>query len=473
MRLDIVGNGIAASLVRGVSLSLAIAGPLLSGCISSTNVPGECYYNAKARQNSQPACETFNLNVNTKEGNRLDIYFRIPYSRIHFEKDYDVFKASYAVSFILRDESGSIVRANDVDRTVVAKSYAETVSPLHDAFLKMLFAPPGAYLLDIIVLDNRSHLSSRLRERVEVRSFSKDDFDASDYLMFEDARSERHGISLTPLFPSGLSYVRDSIGMFQELYNVKRGDTVRVSLLYAMPSGGDTADTKLVSILPPYNLRMTYCMRPPDSVYYRSDSTFVSSVDGVLQVLQYFPKLAVGSTTVTRKVFDVRNGITDSSVSTAKFPVYRPSFPSLNGIEDEIAALSYIAWPHEVDSIRAGAALDVRLRRLLVFWEDHGGSIRRKEFYDRIQEANLLFSSCVEGWRTPMGISYIICGAPDYVECQGLLTEVWYYDIGNNRSFTIPFRESYSHGNERYFEIASYSVNSFIWSEFVNQWRRQ
>ena len=72
-----------------------------------------------------------------------------------------------------------------------------------------------------------------------------------------------------------------------------------------------------------------------------------------------------------------------------------------------------------------------------------------------------------------MGISYIVCGAPDYVECQGLSNEVWYYDIGSNRSFTIPFREIYPGSSERYFEIAPYSVNDFVWSEFVNRWRRQ
>jgi len=473
MRLDIIGNGMTAPLLRMVCVSIAAAGLMLGGCSSGVNTTGECYYTSKSMQHSLPACETFNLNVNTKEGNRFDIYFQIPYSRIHFEKDFDVFTASYTASFVLRDESGSVVRANDVDRTVVAQSYAETSSSLHDAFLKMFFVPPGDYLLEILVVDNRSHLSFRRRERIEVESFSKDDFGAGDYLLFEDSRSEQHGVSLTPLFPSRLSYVRDSIGMFQELYNLRRGDTVQLSLLYMMPSGRDTADTKFVSILPPYNLRMTSCMSPPDSLYYRYDSTFVSGVDGVLQIFQYFPKLAVGVTTVTRKVFHRRNGVADSSVSTGKFSVYRPSFPSLKGVDEEIAALSYIAWPQEVDSLRAGATLSDRLRRVQIFWGDHGGTVRRKEFYNRIEEANLLFSSCIEGWRTPMGISYIVCGAPDYVECQGLSNEVWYYDIGSNRSFTIPFREIYPGSSERYFEIAPYSVNDFVWSEFVNRWRRQ
>jgi GWxTD domain-containing protein len=473
MRLDVIGNRVIVRLRSVVSVLAAAVGLLLSGCSSSVNTVGECYYTAKSMQHSLPACETFNLNVTTKDGNRLDIYFQIPYLSIHFEKDFDLFKASYTASFILRDDNGSIVRANDVDRTVEAQSYTETVSSLHDAFLKMFYIPPGDYTLDIIVTDNRSRLVSRRRQRVEVESFSKDDFCAGDYLLFEYARPAQQGISLKPIFPSGLSYVRDSIGMFQELYNVRRGDTVRLSLSYAIAAAHDTAETKLVALMPPYNLRLSDCMRAPDSIYYRSDSVFVSSVDGVLQVFQNFPKLTVGVTTVTRKIFLYRNGSADSSVSTAKFPVYPSSFPRLNGIDEEIAAISCIALPQEVDSIRSAATPDNRLRRLLLFWEDHGGSFRRKEFYDRITLANDLFSSCTEGWKTPMGISYIICGPPDYVECRGLTTEVWYYDIGSSRSFAIPFRQSFEHDNERYFEIVPFSVNDFMWGDFVNQWRRQ
>ena len=473
MRLDVIGNGLSEPWRGTVFVLAAAVGLSFSGCSSTVNTVTECYYTAKSMQRSLPACETFNLNVYTKDGNRLDIYFQIPYSHIHFEKDFDLFKASYTASFVLRDDNGSIVRANDVDRTVVAESYAETVSSLRDAFLKMFYVPPGDYTLDIIVADNWSHTVSRRHQKVEVVNFSKEDFCAGDYLLFEYARPGQQGISLKPLFPSGLSYVKDSIGMFQELYNLRRGDTVRLSLLYSIPSAHDTANTRITSLAPPYDLRLANCMHAPDSVYYRSDSVFVSSVDGVLQVFQNFPKMTAGWTTATRKIFLSRNGSVDSSVSTAVFSVHPPSFPRLNGVDEEIAAISCIALPQEIDTIRAGATIGDRLKRVLRFWEDHGGSLRRKEFYNRVEEANELFSSCTAGWKTPMGISYIVCGPPDYVECRGLTSEVWYCDMGNSRSFAIPFRKSFEHENDLYFEIVPFSVNDFMWGDFVSRWRRQ
>ncbi|MGA9407449.1 MAG: hypothetical protein WBW71_09990, partial [Bacteroidota bacterium] len=373
MRYRFCGDGLNIRARKVILVVIAAAGLMLSGCSSSMEQGTQCYYTAKSMQRSLPACETFMLNVDTKDGNRLDIYVQIPYPRIHFEKDFDLFKASYTVSFVLRDQDGEVVRANDVDRTVVAQSYAETVSSLRDAFLKMFFVPPGSYTLDVVVLDNQSRLQSHRRQRVEVKSFSKESFCASDYLLFEYARPEQQAISLRPIFPSGLSYARDSIGMFQELYNVRRSDTVRLSLTYSIAGRRDSADTKLVSLMPPYNLKMEFCMRAPDSIYYRSDSVFVSPIDGVVQVFQYFPKLTEGVTTVTRKIFIYRNGTTDSSVSTAKYPVYTSSFPHLKGVDEEIAAISYIARPIEVDSIRVGITQSDRLNRLLRFWEDHGG----------------------------------------------------------------------------------------------------
>jgi len=472
MRLGFGGHGLNLLLRSIAALAVAGAAAFFVGCSSNVNIAGGCYYSTRAMQHSQPAGESFTLNVDTKEGNRLDIYFRIPYSRLHFEKDLDVLKSTYTVSFVLRDADGTIAHANDFDRTVIAKTYAESVSPLYDAFLKMFYLPPGDYTLDIAVEETWSHQVSRRREKVKVAVFPKDDFCASDYLLFEKATPGQGGISLKPVFPSGLSYVKDSMGMFQEIYNVHHGDTIRLSTLYSFVTTRDTPDTKHISLVPPYGVRFSECVGPPDSVYYRSDSLVVSPSDGVLQIFQSFPRMMRGATTLVRKVFLSRNGVVDSSVSAKRFSVFTPAFPRLNGEEEELAALSYIAWPPEIDSIRAGKTPDERSRRLLLFWEDHGGSARRREFYNRIAEANEIFSSCMEGWKTPMGISYIICGPPDFVDCQGGTNELWYYDLGNNRSFIIPLRRNYGNVNEPYYEIPPFSVSDFIWGDFVNRWRR-
>ena len=471
MRHSLSGDRVSAK-VRWWSVLLSVASFLLSGCSATQESVVPCYYLMKASQRSLPMNDLYVLNVDTKQGTRLDVYFQILYSHIHFEKDLDVFKGSYTVSYILRDENDQVVQTKDVDRTVAARSYGESMSSLHDGFLEMFYVPPGAYSLNVIVTDIRSGLKYRRRLKIPVRTFSKQEFCVSDYLLFERARSESGIISLSPIFPTQLSFASDTIGVFQELYNVRRGDTLRLILTSAAAIDKGHKELKSSSVFTPYLVSLPVCKRTADSVYSVSDSVLVATADGTLQILQLFPKPAEGVTTLQRTLILKRGGVADTSGTTARIPIYSPTFPHLKNLDEEVAAVSYIARPEEFDSLHVpGTAreLGVRLAR---FWEDHGGEIRRKEFLARAEEANELFSSCTEGWKTPMGIVYIVCGPPDYIDCQGRISEVWYYDLGGNRAFPIPFRQSYEVDYDRYFEIAPFTVNDFLWQQFVDKWKK-
>jgi GWxTD domain-containing protein len=457
---------------------------LFCGCAPSSEALIQCFYVAQSAQHALPACEVYTLSVKAKEGrrsptvddslgSRLDVYVQTQYSRLHFEKTNELFKGSYTVSFIVRDLNESVVRSKDVERSPVARSYGETVSSRSDAFLQTFFLSPGTYLLDIVIVDNGSGLRQRHRRNVEAKNFSNGNFCASDYLLFENAQSDQRGISLTPMFPSELSFARDSIGMFQEVYNLQRGDTVRLHLAYTCPRSEGFSDTRPPSQSTPYLPRPPQCIRPADSTYYSSDSVFIAGTNGSVQIFQYFPKPAMGVGSITRAVYRSRNGISDSSVNAMKTVIYPSTFPRYSGVDEEIAALATIARSDEVDSMQIGSSQFERRIRIREFWEKHGGAIRQKEFDDRIREANVLFSSCVEGWKTPMGITYIICGPPDYVECQGFGDEIWYYDLGGNRALSIPFRLNLENEFGKYYEIVPFSVNNYLWQHFIDRWRRQ
>lgn len=481
---------------RSLPVYILAAAALFSGCAPSSEALVQCFYVTQSAQHALPACEVYTLSVKAKEGrrlptvddstrrglstprgvddslnSRLDVYVQTQYSQLHFERNDELFKGSYTVSFIVRDLNESVVRSKDVERSLVARSYGETVSSRRDAFLQTFFLSPGTYLLDIIIVDNSSGLRQRHRQKVEAKNFSTENFCASDYLLFENAQSDQRGISLRPMFPSELSFARDSIGMFQEVYNLQRGDTVRLHLAYTCPRREELA--KPVSKSTPYLLRPSQCIRPADSTYYSSDSVFIAGTNGTVQIFQYFPKPAVGVSSITRTVYHSRNGISDSSVNTIKTSIYPSTFPRYSGVDEEIDALSAIARGNEVDSMRTGSLPIERRIRITMFWEKHGGAIRQKEFDDRVREANELFSSCAEGWKTPMGITYIICGPPDYVECQGFGNEIWYYDLGGNRALSVPFRLNLENEFGKYYEIVPFSVNDYLWQQLVDRWRRQ
>ncbi|MDQ7041856.1 MAG: GWxTD domain-containing protein, partial [Rhodothermus sp.] len=49
-----------------------------------------------------------------------------------------------------------------------------------------------------------------------------------------------------------------------------------------------------------------------------------------------------------------------------------------------------------------------------------------RRYYERIEQANLQFSSIKEGWRTDRGMVYVVLGPPYFVEEQ-LERQIWYY----------------------------------------------
>ncbi len=456
-----------------VAALMSLCSIFLSGCTSNQEISGECYYAAKSAQRTLPKNDIYVINADSKEGSRIDVYFQIPYSRIHFEKDQDLFEGSYSVSFVLRGEDETVVRTRDVDRTVIARSYNESVSSRHDAFLELFPVTPGIYSLSIAVADNRTRRQYRRRYRVVARDFSKAGLALSDYLLFERPHPEKGIISISPLFPSDLSFAQDSIGMFQELYNVQRGDTVLLRMTCGAKKANASSDSMIATLSPPFSPNLPECRHPIDSVYYVSDSAFVVTEGGRLELFQYFLKPREGVTTLTRTVYRFHKGEVDSAVTIQKLLLYPSSFPRVNGVGEEIAAVSCIARPDEYATLRDAKTPAERIAQLDKFWEQHGGSIRRKEFLDRVTEANELFSSCTEGWKTPMGIVYIVCGPPDYVECRGRVDEVWSYDLGGNSAFVVPFRQSLVIDYDRYFELPPFSVNEFTWDLFVDRWRRQ
>jgi GWxTD domain-containing protein len=70
------------------------------------------------------------------------------------------------------------------------------------------------------------------------------------------------------------------------------------------------------------------------------------------------------------------------------------------------------------------------------FWISRGGNAEKsrlliRHYYNRVQEANTLFTSFVEGWRTDRGMIYIVFGIPNTVY-RNSSTETWIYGTPNS-----------------------------------------
>jgi len=93
-----------------------------------------------------------------------------------------------------------------------------------------------------------------------------------------------------------------------------------------------------------------------------------------------------------------------------------------------VEAMRYLSSKKEFEDIKSSASVRKALDN---FWLNKGGNADRTRqliriYYGRVQEANRLFTSYVEGWRTDRGMIYIIFGPPNTLY-RGDVTESWIY----------------------------------------------
>lgn len=94
-----------------------------------------------------------------------------------------------------------------------------------------------------------------------------------------------------------------------------------------------------------------------------------------------------------------------------------------------------------------------------------------KNYYARVEDANRLFTTYKEGWKTDKGMIFIILGNPDKVQ-RSKDREVWVYNQrggANNINFTFNKRNNQFVDN--HYELVRYVEYQPIWYPIVEAWR--
>lgn len=170
--------------------------------------------------------------------------------------------------------------------------------------------------------------------------------------------------------------------------------------------------------------------RPPfvsdreSSFDYRADSTFAMGL--VNGETSFF--------TLSRQGF---YHFQKDSTSRQGFTLFRfyNGFPALTSADHLVEPLRYITTRNEYEEILSNPN---RKDAVDLFWLNSAGNELRartliQKYYNGVQEANELFTSYHEGWKTDRGMIYIIFGKPDVVY-RGIGQEEWIYGEPDNRN---------------------------------------
>ena len=185
-------------------------------------------------------------------------------------------------------------------------------------------------------------------------------------------------------------------------------------------------------------------------------------------------------TITTNKPFTLpREGLyyfTDDTTATSGIGlvVADNRFPKLTRPEKLIKPVLYMSTSTEISELNQAQDIKKAFDRYWLSLMSGNEDVARKTiraYFNRVEEANRLFTSYKEGWKTDKGMIYIVLGAPDRVQ-RNREREVWVYNRRANASeVNFTFTKKPNQFVEDHYELVRYIEYQPIWYPIVEAWR--
>lgn len=347
---------------------------------------------------------------------RLDIYLQVPFANVQFIRKDTLFTASYTVTLTVFDENKEniLYDQNWVERLQTG-NFEEANSPFSSNYSqRSVDLKPGKYKLYCSIEDGDSKKLTFNEAPLTVRGFS-DTLEISDALMIDEIVKEKEGDLMIPNVSRVITNKTTEVPLYYEVYSDK---------------------SRL------YTFEYTMKNKKGDTLYFKSeDKTLTAGFNKILYTFKDF-KFALGEIqlgiSIKDKGKECKSYIKVTSGRIHGIPL------SISSIDDAIDQMMYIAPSSTLNSIRSAPTNDERLKMFFAFWETKKPSKAlednpvMKEYYRRVDYANRFFKGRPAGWRSDMGMVYIILGPPDMVERQPMPAnsrpyEIWTYNHLNKQ----------------------------------------
>jgi GWxTD domain-containing protein len=257
------------------------------------------------------------------------------------------------------------------------------------------------------------------------------------------------------------------------------------------------------------DFRLIEANYPPDGIVWQrgkpvftshfavnSEVTITNTFAPNLKVYHYSEKFPAGSPPFAEKekpvdpimevdsTFSIRSGqamkfpkeglyVVQSDTNAPRgisFRVSPTAYPKMTKIEDLSASLVFISTKEEADRLKQAGADKAKFDRVVLDItrdKDRAKDLIRN-YFRRVELANMFFTSYKEGWKTDRGMMYLIFGVPDEVSKNGQF-EVWSYKSMNAR-FT--FVKTGSVFDPDYYVLERNKRFSETWYYTIDMWRK-
>ncbi len=467
---------------------LAGAGVLLLillqwGCSSSrsaldTSFDGfRCYYDGRIQQIGKPVLVADFIQFMGYDKTRLDLYLEVPHTHLHFATNgRDKLETEYNVSISVNDKQNTIIENRELTRQVSTTREHVSRYGASDRTMESFNLEPGDYRFIITIYDRAVGNRSQIREIVEVKSRHPDPVALSDVLLIRSIRSENGRRVINPMLSDRVLALTEPFNLFAEVYsNGERGEvTLRYGLVREQYNNDFLIDNPFsYRVQRPYH-RTGIRVEERDTVVL-GDTTLALRTGTNQLFIPFDHNIERGS----YRIFIEKAGIEkDDTIgplaAETEFMIHSIDFPHMTDVNQQIEALNYVASTRDLNYMKSGETREERLTRLNEYWHNVG-AWKMSDYYERIRLANELFTTNVEGWKTPMGMVFVILGEPHMVDCRiGIeRTEIWtYYLQGGGIEFVF-VRERTADPNDpiAYYWVSSIRGGYSTWLSAINSWR--
>ncbi len=356
---------------------------------------------------------------------RLDVYIEVPYEGLHFTKEGDIFRASYEVTVDIHDSTDRLINDKFWTEKVETKSYDESISPRANRLSQQSFdLAPGQYTLVVQAADPDTKKGSQMKRKVVIRDFAKTTFFTSDVMIVNRIDTVGEKRMVYPNISGNVGNLPAGYFIFFEVYGTPPVDSIEARYEVRDFRGDKVLSDSMHDLIVPAKKK---------SVFMKVNSQKLIAGDYLLDVTcMPLPKPK------------------ESQVSwstTRRFAIHWRGMPvTITDLDKAIDEMQYIADKDVIDEMKK-APSDKKKEMFQEFWKKRDPSSQTErnelmeEYYSRVEYANKHFGHYIEGWKTDMGMVYIIFGMPNNIErhpfdIDAKPYEIWtYYE--QNREFVF------------------------------------
>lgn len=351
---------------------------------------------------------------------RLDVYLKLYTNSLHFEKKGSKYSAQVEISILVLDLENSLQTEKVWTENYSVNSYNETFNPNLGQIIQRNFRLPlEKYKIKIIVNDllTKKIAESELLFNDFVNS-KNNSLGISSILILKNISQTKTGTSLSPNLQNVIDGAKDTLQIFYELYNyLQKPDTVLISYVVISP----TKDTSVTSYK------------------HFAENTISQIVENI-----HLKKLALGNSKliVTASIPSIPNSEITNSVEVIS--QLGSSITKIIDLNKAIEQTKYIAKEVEFKEMMDEKNAEKKKNLFESFWKKRDKTPQTEEneffneYYQRVEYSNKTFSHFNDGWKTDMGMVFILIGPPNNIERHPFEIntkpfEVWFYYLYNRQ----------------------------------------